>query len=146
MNPIWCNKCSSDIEGVHYGSCPDHPNNIALSKRITGQGINNSAADTAVYVDSISQQNTSDPMKNSWFSGETTLEFDGEQVKKIMEYFIHRVLDLPETYVVSCQHRAGTTRVTFKQRPPEPVVKPLREDERAAIDEMISEGQTNQGD
>lgn len=138
---IWCTKCQSDVEGVHYASCPDHPTTIALRERKQGRLSEPAQQPRAA---SEARPATSHPGKADWFSGETTLEFNAVQVNKIMEYFLNNILDLPDVEVVQSVHRAGSVKVTFKQRPvyEEPVVT-YSEEEAKVIDEMVATGQVD---
>lgn len=123
---IWCPKCGSDTADVHYASCPDHPTNIALRDRASKGGaapVQNQQTETAHSVVK------SDP-KSEWFEGETTLEFNPDQIKKIYEYFIHNVLEIDGVSVVRCSHNVRGAKVTF----------------RKTKNEMVPTGSSVQGD
>lgn len=135
---VWCNKCGSDIEGVHYGSCPDHPTNQALSTR---------GGERKPTPEQPQQPNvTSHPSKASWFRGETSMKFSQEQVYAIYEHFLTSVLDIPNAKVTHVAVRTGIQEVTFKTVEPKvEVVLPMSTEEVRALNEVVSEGQANKG-
>lgn len=149
MAQFWCQKCHSDVEGVHYGQCPDHPTNLALSGR--GGLPPKQASSTAARP-----TNTTNT-KAAFFKGESTISFDDDQMKQIVEYFLLNVLDLSGVEVVKLKHSKSGSKVTFSQRPEEPVEEvfvpvvqvaaPYTADELAALreleDEMAREGKTD---
>ena len=144
---VWCKKCHSDIEDVHYGNCPDHPNNIALAGRA---GLPpKQASDTSARPTNT----TSHPGKAAFFKGESTISFDDDQMKQIVEYFLLNVLDLDGVEVVKLKHSKFGSKVTFSQKQEEEVgyfppavleTSPYSEAELAALqdieDEMARQG------
>lgn len=108
---VWCKKCHSDVEDVHYGNCPDHPNNIALASRV---GLPPKLASNTVAQPN--EQTTAGLSKAAFFKGESTISFDDDQMKQIVEYFLLNVLDLSGVEVVKLKHSKAGSKVTFSQK------------------------------
>lgn len=106
---VWCNKCGSDVEGAHHGSCPDHPNNIALRER-----AQNGGKATRPQVEQDPATAALQAPKSDWFAAETTMTFSADQLKKVFEHFLQNVLDLDVSVVdIKASTKKGAT-VVFK--------------------------------
>lgn len=105
---VFCTKCGSDIDGIHYAECPDHPTNLALAAR-GGRKIAPAPDANAVSPAPISG-------KSAWFKGNSTMGFDAEQVRKVFEYFLNNVLDIQDVEVVKVHSTKAGSKVTFTQR------------------------------
>ena len=119
MNSVWCKKCQSDVENVHYGSCPDHPTRIALLNR---KPVSQDDAAAVGVATGSGPQNWIGPKVNGkadWFSAESELKFSEDQLKKVFEYFLHNVLDLTGVEVVRLKNSLKGTTIVFKKLPVE---------------------------
>lgn len=108
---LFCRKCQSDVDGIHYGNCPDHPNNIALAGRV---GLPPKQASNTVAQPN--EQTTAGLSKAAFFKGESTISFNDKQMKQIVEYFLLNVLDLSGVEVVKLKHSKAGSKVTFSQK------------------------------
>lgn len=144
---VWCSKCGSDEPDLHYGGCPDHPNNKALGQRMSGRPMLNEAIKQA--NNPVRQQSTG---RSDWFSAPTEMAFSPDQLKRVFEHFLLNVLDLNVEVTDIKASTAKGAKVTFKQRPEVQATDYLPGDElseeelialNAVKDEMVSDGNSN---